>query len=316
MAKQKVVRRRRAPRVPRPIPVRNNSILEFINPFSDHKGKKWPDESAIPTVSFRLRQFGVFPSGAGDTVRSILIASRINDMLYVNPTYTGTDTYPITDWGTAADPSSYNELNTNFDSYRICSWGVKIYSVGKPLDASGYLTILTNAQQPTTTVGNSPTTFALKKDVFPVQNQMEVRWVGVPVDNKAREFYATTTSQTNWTYPTIFVNGTTADTVLRYEIVMDLELIPESGTFTERVATPAASYNTGLLQKIENAYASIRGAYGNIDGGSSYIHSFAEQAARGAGQMLGQGFAAAGAMAMANRLRVGDPVGAQRIAYY
>lgn len=316
-----VVVRAQAPRpAPRRQPVARiprgpgaNSVMAFVNPFSAMRGKKWTDANSAMSVSYRSRSVGTIGSNSDGTLRAIHFRPRLNDGVFAAPVYTaGPPTvFPLTGTGTASDVSDYAAIDGGFSDYRIVAWGVRITSVGKPLDASGWLTISTI---PTGgAIVGAPSVIVPRKDVIPIQNGLDVVWFGQPTDIGACEyrFVNDTGIDTinDWSSVTIFAEGCSTDVVLRYELVFDLELLPKFNEITSRLATEAAPYNQSILSSVFDTFRNLTTLSGVNEGQlRSSAFGLMGQAARSAGAgfsdgmyRVGQGMATTAATYAATR---------------
>lgn len=248
-------------------------LANYMNPWSEVKGKKVPDSDASRSISLRARSYSTIPKTSGSTVAAIKFIPRLDQMTFSGPTFTGTTpdfSFPITDWGSGSNITNYSSYTANFDRWRIVTWGIRITSIGPALNTQGIMTI--SASTDDDGIGPySPGAFALRKDIYAIQPGLDIVWVSRPLHNRAREYFAvnaTTRAESyNWEYPCVFLEGLDTDdnTVLRYEVRMDLEFTPRSSTVMEQMASQAALENLPLLQRLNNAFNRMAGAYNSPD---------------------------------------------------
>lgn len=242
---------------------------DFINPWSTREAKKIPDADSSMSFTIRLRTVGTVGSNAGTTTAGTLRQETFfvnpNLAYYPAPVYTdngGEDEFPMTSLGASSSMTGYTELAAASEAYRVAAAGVRFTTVGKPLDCSGWMTLITNsnASSSPAKTATAPDDYSTRKTVVPVQNGLQVVWLAQPNDNDAwtyRDINSSSHDPFGWTSLSVFVEGTTSDTVIRFEYVMDLECLPKTSSLFTRLATEAAAYNVNLMQAMANRFRSV-----------------------------------------------------------
>jgi len=271
------------------------AAADYVNPFSPMIHKV-PDEFSGKSSSIRIRQaFSLVPDATYGTA-ALLLKPRLKSGLYVAPTISASGT--ITSWGSSSDNTDYTSTDASFDRYRIVSWGVRITSVGSVTNSQGLLTVQTHTNDSgAPSVPFQATASAMRRDTYPVNQNLDVAWVSEPLHNRAREFVpVATTAQEfsyNFTYPAIWVTGSTATNSINVEMFMNLELLGLSGTVGERLGTAAAPENNGFLHVVRQVYQGMGSTF-NVLGhdlrNSSFLQNAAQRAVNwGAQQAVAQG---------------------------
>jgi hypothetical protein len=256
----------------------------------------------------RIRDTGTINANSDGTRRAIRFIPRIYSSIYHSPTYTaGTPTtFPLTSWGSAASWAFYTFNAAYLERYRINSFGVRIFTTSSTQTNSGLLTLATTASD-TVTSGYSPVGDQLSKLEISCGGQLDVSWTSKPIDNSAHEFVhfnASAQEDTfDWEGLLVFCVGTTSDTVLQYEAVMDIEVLPIPDTIASRYTVDPVPNNSALANKLDNFYNGLSGFATGVNRAASVVGQVANAASAA-------GMAAAQLGYIANRYN------APQIAYY
>lgn len=239
----------------------------YLNPWSPLGPPKVFDEDATPSVSFRVYDYHALPKTAttSTTANGFVAAARffgrVNGHFYY-PTVAGTgwtsdggqSAFPVVAWNNSTNVAQYTTLDTNFDTYRIVSWGVRIIQTGPKLSASGTLYLLTTALKPTV-FSTTYNDIVVKKEIIPISGMSEVVWVSKPFDNRAREYRNINESSGDfyaWEELYIYSPDLSEDATFLLESVYNLELLPKVATVTAAMATPAAPDRPDFRRDLSN----------------------------------------------------------------
>jgi hypothetical protein len=239
----------------------NAYVTNFVNPWSSQVGKQWP-VSAVKCVPIRLREIFKLGGNSDGTLRALLMLPRINLGIYATPVYTaGTPTvFPLTGWGSANSWTDYGANVGILARYRINSFGVRVYSTSSLVNTAGSLTLATTSSD-VITDGYSPNQNFSSKMVQGITGGIDISVVSKPIDNSAHEFktWGATAQEISYDWEKIFVfmEGTTTDTDITVEAVMDIEAIPLAQTVVARMTQPPVPNNPGLAARIDNASRSV-----------------------------------------------------------
>lgn len=237
----------------------------LLDPWSGVGPQKLPDVNSGKSSVLRLRSRYDMTMGEDSAVAGLfrggaMFLPRLNSPSY-KPTYTATNQLPIIAW--AADTNGqfpeYSSVVAAYHFARITSWGLRFTSVGAPLNSAGRLIIKTAIDDLPTNDYTGPNSTAPRVMEIPIQPGMDVVWRSQPLDNDAWVFVATNNTGADnvhrWTHCQAFVEGANSSTVIRVEAVMNIEATAYEGSFANRLMTPAADYNPGLLAQIANGFA-------------------------------------------------------------
>lgn len=230
-------------------------IVDLLNPWTPDARVKVPDEVSINSICYRRRQWLTLAQDATTHNGAFRILPRPYNPFYLAPTWTGSGAFPITAWGSGTAFADQPTFDADFDRVRMVNFGIRITSVGPPLSSQGYITIVTATNDAAAGV-TQPSDVALHKDEYAVKPGLDIVWLSKPLDNRAREYHALTTVATdeayNWTYPYVFLEGSSADTALRIEVLVNYECLPMEGSVASRFTTQAAADNPQQMTSLRN----------------------------------------------------------------
>lgn len=237
----------------------------MLDPWSDMGPQKLPDVNSGKSSVLRLRSRYDMTIGEDSAVAGLyrggaMFLPRLNAPSY-KPVYTATNQLPITGWGADSNGlfAEYSSVISAYHFFRITGWGLRFTSVGAPLNSAGRLIIKTSIDDSPTSDASGPNSTAPRVMEIPIQPGMDVMWRSQPLDNDAWVFVSTSnTGAANlhrWTHCQAFVEGANSSTVVRVEAVMNIEATAFEGSFANRLMTPAADFNPGLLARIANGFA-------------------------------------------------------------
>jgi hypothetical protein len=145
------------------------------------------------------------------------------------------------------------------DTYRIVSWGVRVYSILPGLTAQGSVRLITLDTQ---LLVGLDTRSNLFPEIHPEPvSGLDAYWTSRPtgVDWKA---YSQNVGFASWTYLLVQGAGLPASSdCLVMEYVYNVEIIPKFGSVGSTLATPAAPSNPAQLQAASHVHSRKKGAH-------------------------------------------------------
>ncbi len=282
---------------------RVGDIAALINPFNELPGKI-PDVYSGRSTVYAARYAYNIAMGQDSVATTVyrgatLQAPRMLTACY-KPTYTATNQLPITGWSADAtgDLPSYATLSTTFDTFRLTSWGLRVYSVGPPVSSAGQVVLKATPQRVPTDDLGGPQGIAVYKREYSVHELAGegIKILALPTDNGAFEFHDVGTTapdvSVNWDTIQIHVEGNSS-TQIRVEVFKNFELIPIGSSFAAQTATKAADYDTSSVEMMRNAYnyvpQSFKDSAMNVIGNAVRVaaQKFLQQGARTTMRNLG-----------------------------
>lgn len=191
----------------------------------------------------------------------------LHDHTYRAPVLTGGTNFPVTGLG-AMTPIGQNAiLQANFSEYRVTKVTIELIPIANQANNQGILYVLRNPMY--NGVGNpvfSPDWNAISEKIG-VGNLRDGNVI-LPVPyNSAGGFqfagvlpaqYASPPVTNGWPQISIYVTGAAnATNVLNVRIRTQLEVVPLSGTITERLAPTSPPPNMRVMQQIERAHRAV-----------------------------------------------------------
>jgi hypothetical protein len=253
-----------------------NQVISFANPWSLAGAQKYHDGNNAKTIPYRLRDFHTITLGEDSAVSGYyrggyMVLPRVYVPFY-KPTYTATNQLPITDWAvTGSVYSEYSDLVGVTKSYRITSWGVRVYSIGPPLTSAGIVVVRTITADDPTADYEGPNARAEDRFEQAISPGMDFYWQSKPTDINSRNFSLVDSSAAaeldNWTIPQIFVEAASATTSIRIEVVFNIELTAASGDLFARMVTMAPERNEGFMDGVNRLYKYLPNIMPNADHG-------------------------------------------------
>lgn len=254
-----------------------NQVLAFSNPWSTQGPQKYHDGSNAKTIPYRMRYFHAITMGEDSVVSGyyrggLMFLPRLKTPFY-KPVYTANYQLPITSWSDTTEVfSEYAALAADqVKSYRITSWGVRIYSIGPPLTSSGIIVVRTiTADDPTDDV-SGPNAVAQNRFEQAISPGMDFYWQSKPTDTRSRNFQLIDSTIAvdldNWTIPQIFVEGASSTTSIRCEVVVNVEFTAVPGDLFSRLVSPAPERNERFMDGVSRVFKYLPNIMPNADHG-------------------------------------------------
>ena len=249
-------RRRRSGGNPRSSPDSgiHSDVISNTDPFhASAQGAKLFDSVAGHSVPFQCRQVTTLSTDANG-LGAINLTPLLQAAYRLDATWTANQ---VTTWGT---PTVYPEAVSTITAgrYRIVNFGVRILGTVAPINASGVVTIFSQAEFVPNgfDVGSS-----LAEQVTRVPlHSLDHQWVSKPTGSESRlhDVSAADYGQIDWTTCTVAVLGGPASTsVITVECVLNIEFLPEPSSALTRIATPAAPHDIGRQMAIANVHRAL-----------------------------------------------------------
>jgi hypothetical protein len=252
-------------------------VSGLVNPFSDDAHtKKIHDANAAKTFTFKsvsTLQIPVNTSGAGyaqfnPTINSALrclkgetsIAAP-GDVIDGSPSFYNNNV------------TSYSDLLTSGDRYRVVSWGIRLISLENALDAKGQMLI--RELDHNAVAGTKVLTYTDNYKTLPITHNMDYTIIPNHIGEAYQSFIPMDTAYTALTandalepgYKSIHITFTgmtpgtgdisTTPRVVTAEVVMNLEIIPKIASIGMRFATAPAPHSHGVLAAVHNTRAAL-----------------------------------------------------------
>lgn len=238
------------------------AVVGLVNPFApEAMGCKIPDDDSTPSFTAQIRNIvsiaadanGAFGFTAGpqpDTYNGRLLTLDGNLLI--------TATTNINNPDSAA-------YSAQMDSYRIVSWGIRIYCTLPDDKAKGSIRICSVDANPSAIAGLDNTQSLLFPEVYtgPIKN-LDAYWISRPTGVTWKQ-YVSPGNFAPWTYCLVTATGLDASQsgVLQVEYIYNVEVIPKFGSITSVLATPAAPSNPATLAASSTVHAKRRNAHEN-----------------------------------------------------
>lgn len=237
-------------------PKAHTAVVGLVNPFSPEAvGAKVPDDDSTPAFTAQIRAFRTIQSDANGNIAASAAPQpmRYNGRsLEVDPSGVVT---AVTDYQNP-DQGAYLAQT---DTYRIVSWGVRVYSILPGLTAQGSVRLITLDTQ---LLVGLDTRSNLFPEIHPEPvSGLDAYWTSRPtgVDWKA---YSQNVGFASWTYLLVQGAGLPASSdCLVMEYVYNVEIIPKFGSVGSTLATPAAPSNPAQLQAASHVHSRKKGAH-------------------------------------------------------
>lgn len=222
-------------------------VSSLCNPWAEESiGAKIPDDDATKSVPVTVRQVHGIEVGANGTCLVNFGAQPFATSGYKNESSTSGG---VVD-GTVAPINNADGTawQTQFDRYRIVSWGVRIYNIDPITTAKGQLKLMT-LEDGTYTVLVAGRSFAgslySEVETFPV-SQSDVYWISTPVGTGWKEYIGMTYTAP-WTQLAVYVSDAAAGAKFTAELIYNCECVVDLNSISSRLVTPAADHNPVVL---------------------------------------------------------------------
>jgi len=263
-------------------------VCALINPFCDASvGVKMPVMGTSRTLTYQVRTpFDVALSGSTGRGACLVYPGLLKSAIYNAPTLPAS---VVTNWGTALDVNGYAELDLDFKNYRVVSAGIRITNVSAPLTTSGYLNVCFDERELPLGVSMSTTNseFNHQAALTGLDLASAARIVDGVVAVEMSPITNFANDESGWGCYTIFMVGgeLSAKDYLRVELVQNIELQADAGSFLSRTQTPTRPINYPLQNVVEHTLvpAPIVEKYDVFDGS---ILRHASHAIENAGSQL------------------------------
>jgi hypothetical protein len=224
-----------------------------------------------------MRYFHAITTGEDSVVTDyyrggIMFLPRLYSPFY-KPVYTANYQLPITSWTSTSEAfSEYADLASDqVKAYRITSWGVRVYSIGPPLTSAGIIVVRTVTSDDPTTDISGPNAVSQNRFEQAISPGMDFYWQSKPTDMTSRNFQLIDSSDSSeidkWTLPQIFVEGASASTSIRCEVVVNVEFTAKPGDLFSRLVSPAPERNERFMDGVSRLFKYLPNIMPNSDHG-------------------------------------------------
>jgi len=230
-------------------------VHSLVNPFSPSaRGSKLPDSDSSKSVAISLVQKFTPDTDSGGNFVRFIQPSLIDT--YVPTTLLG---HSVTATSAAVSIADYAAVAASFSTYRIVSWGVKIYSTLAPTAQSGYFTMITD---PKFAVGADGDSSFYEETLSYPTSEKTVQWVSKPMGNSYLDYHAIATPVLPWDSLMIMGVGLPATTsdVFIVEVFFNIECQVALGALTSAIATPAAAHKPHILAAVADVHKRSSGS--------------------------------------------------------
>jgi len=218
-------------------------VCALSDPFCDSaRGAKIPDDDTTKSFAVQVKDIQGLNSDANGR-GAISVRPFTSSTWLTSNVMTATQ---VTSWNAAFGIADATAINTAADSFRIVSWGIRVYSQLAPTNQSGQFRVITTPETP-----GAPflynTSFFEETKVYPVTEQ-SVHWISKPIGVGWKEYIALA-NEASWERVTIVADGLPVSTssALVVELVFNLELQPNLGSITGAIANEAAPHKPHVL---------------------------------------------------------------------
>lgn len=247
------------------------------------KGAKIMDEDSQLSQAYQVRFVIPITTNASGAVK-IDIGCLLKQSYRNSGTIVGNAVTVDGSWSSVPEQTS---LEATFASYRIVSWGARVFSTASATTSAGLIT---------TKVHISPTDLenitwnTLEQRYDPV-NGVAATFIAKKRGSLSRLYISTDESwSTGYRFSTdsvsIWATGCSVSTTVgQIEIIYNLECIPKDNTVSARTASPAAASNSRITEAAGNAAAQLPSLYERLS--SPLIKAAMRQALIYGGQAVG-----------------------------
>lgn len=234
----------------------HSQVLALSNPWSKAaRGAKVPDSDSSKSVACTLS----WPTTVGTDANgkaAFYLRPNIN-AYYKNATAITGQT--CTTFAAGVAIPDYAAVSAGFDSYRIVSWGVRVYSTLAPTNQAGSYKIITLPEDPANGFSWAGSLFE-ETASFSLATQ-DIHWISRPIGIKHRE-YVGMTSDAPWDRMFVAVEGAAASVgAVTFEVVLNLEAQINIGSIVSTMATEAAPENHHVTRAAAKTLAKHGGVH-------------------------------------------------------
>lgn len=235
----------------------HRQLCGISNPFcAEAVGSKVPDSDGSKSVAVTLKYYKTATTSAGGRVAMQFSPGLTRSSNLSNDVDTTPGT--VVSWVGWQQHPEYASMANSFESYRVVSWGVRIWNHLPPLSKSGRIRIITIPEEaPPNYVWDG----SLYEEVVDIPaTEPYIYWISKPmgVDHLSYEF-VNTNPPYRWDSIIVVYDGGPASTnALSFEVVAHYECQVNIGSVSALMATPAASSKPHLLaarNEVHNKHA-------------------------------------------------------------
>jgi hypothetical protein len=231
------------------------NVHGIINPFSDDaRGTKIPDENSSRSVAVTVK--GIYDLTSSGTTYAAYFKPSLKQVVTKANVITAGE---VTSWGTPQGMTDTLALEAGFTSYRIVSWGLRVYTTSALLSQSGNYRFITLSENPTGGITALNSSLYESVEDFPAP-QGDVSWTSRPMGDEFKQ-YVPMASEQAWDGVLFYASGLPTDAPFaRAEVVFNIEAQTKIGSVTGGVATPAAKHHPVKMTAADHARAQTKHA--------------------------------------------------------
>jgi len=204
------------------------------DPFCQHAiGAKVHDTNTRATITYQVKKFTSLTCDTNGSFALWMSGHPAN--IYRLGTVVGDS---VTTWASPTTIEDYSAMSSLYESFRIVSYGVRVYCSANPTESKGTLAFLTCDETPSTPNLTSEQYVEVLRSPLA---SADYTWIAKPTGPESNE-WVPFTDTTGQNHTTLLLGGlglTASKAFAAIEITVNYELIPFQGSSVARLATPA-----------------------------------------------------------------------------
>lgn len=227
--------------------------------------ERYPDGADVATIPFRNYTRGLITTDASGNGVAVFMPGRLASSVSSSFTVVGANLTALS----MTNVNDYLSISSNSTRFRVNAAYLRVGYVHNDLENQGRIAVkyfVSETGDLTTMPSDMPVSYgnsALEMSYGVLREGMTMTFP--PVDERVRLFKPVSSVVANDSYGhpacMIFITGAKASTtVVEYELVQELELVPDSGNFIARMAGEPPGDDPGLRQAIDREYHALRGS--------------------------------------------------------
>jgi len=216
------------------------------------RGSKIPDDDSTRSVSYQQRFTVPIPVVTGGFGGCIVRPNPTSGTVWTAAT---ADATGILTWsGPFTDPD-VAQITAAADTYRIVSFGVRVYSLLAPTAQSGYIKVMTTPSIVSTAAPFLTSGGLFERvETFPTANS-DIHWISSPVGTTWKEYLPIGTIASYENVAIYLAGLPVSSTAMQLELIYNLELQAKPGDLTSALATNALAHNPTALAAASHVHA-------------------------------------------------------------
>jgi len=218
------------------------------------------------TATIQLSSRNEISTGAGGNA-AVIFPGTANGQLYLAPTFTATNIYPLTAVGSATDWGT--DMDTYSDAMRVTGARVRVIPTTDSDSNSGYWVVNLADPGASLTIANLPSTLSDEAlHTYVIDNKREFTVTLSPARENYADFFDAEAGDMGWQCACLYFTGGTASASLcLMEFEVDVEYYPKVA-YHEVIPVSAATKHDELVHEIvKNAHAHLAITDGHVTKG-------------------------------------------------